>query len=368
VPHKPSSASLAAVKTRTSRGLVRALVLVAFVCAAFPAGAGAFSKAIWPDGNHDLAGQFNLFKKLHVGIVETFLHWNEAAPTKPLVDPTNPLDPAYQWPASVQRVIDQANRHHLRVLLEVSGTPAWANGGRSTSWVPNSPSDFRAFMTAAARHYSGVHLWIIWGEPNRAGLFEPESAARPGTRLSRQQAVAPHNYARLLDAAYAGLKGVNRHNLVIGGSTYTTGQISTQQWIQNMRLPNGHKPRLDMYSHNPFSTTDPDFSNRPSPYGNVQFSDLKRLGGWIDRYLHRGLPIFVSEFTIPTCPDNEFNFYVDAPVAARWIRDAMRISRRWRRIYGLGWIHVYDNTPTECGGLLDANGKPKPLFSAFARG
>jgi hypothetical protein len=98
------------------------------------------------------------------------------------------------------------------------------------------------------------------------------------------------------------------------------------------------------------------------------FSDLPRLAGWVDHYLHRGLPLFLSEWTIPTCPDNEFNFYVDAPVAAQWIREALHLSRRWSRIYALGWIHIYDESPNWCGGLFTSSGNAKPLFGAFQHG
>jgi hypothetical protein len=98
------------------------------------------------------------------------------------------------------------------------------------------------------------------------------------------------------------------------------------------------------------------------------FADLKRLGAWIDRYLHRGLPIFLSEWTIPTAVDQEFDFYVDPSVQAQWITDALRQARSWKRIYGLGWIHVYDTPPASNGGLITAHGTPKPGFSAFEHG
>jgi hypothetical protein len=100
----------------------------------------------------------------------------------------------------------------------------------------------------------------------------------------------------------------------------------------------------------------------------VQFSDLPELAGWIDRYLRRGMPIFLSEFTVPTGPDGEFDFFVDPPVAAKWVTDALRLSRRWKRIYALGWIHVYDDPPTSSGGLLTVNGVKKPTFFAFEHG
>ena len=106
----------------------------------------------------------------------------------------------------------------------------------------------------------------------------------------------------------------------------------------------------------------------PSPRNIIDFSDLRRFARLLDRNLRPGLPLFISEWTIPTGPDAEFNFWVDPPVAAQWIRAALRLSRHWHRIYALGWIHVYDRPPTSSGGLLTANGHPKPSFFAFQHG
>jgi hypothetical protein len=110
------------------------------------------------------------------------------------------------------------------------------------------------------------------------------------------------------------------------------------------------------------------FSGPPSPFDEVQSSDLPELAHWIDRYLYRSLPIFLSEWTIPTQPDEQFNFWVDPRSAAAWITKALQLARGWHRIYGLGWVNVYDNPPLSYGGLLTANGEPKPGFAAFARG
>jgi hypothetical protein len=280
---------------------------------------------------------------------------------------SDPRDRAYHWPADVQQALAQARRFHMRVLLQIIGTPRWANGGHDWNWVPRRTSDFGAFAAAAAREYPTVHLWMIWGEPSRSPNFQPFYPAAPFTALNAKQQIAPHNYARMLDAAYGALKSVSRRNLVIGGCTYTTGDIDTQQWIENLRLSNGRPPRMDMYAHNPFSFKAPDFRDGPSPSGAVDFSDLPRLAGWVDQYLHRGLPIFLSEWTIPTAPDQEFNFWVDPPTAADWIRTALKLSRGWKRIYGLGWIHLYDDPPVTSGGLFDVHGRRKVLFAAFSR-
>jgi hypothetical protein len=331
-----------------------------------PAPASAFSKAIWGPVYQHGVNQFPMYKRLGVSIYETTLYWSDVARRRPR-NPANPNDPAYRWPSDIRQAITEANRSHLRVLLQVRQTPGWANGGRPANWAPRRVGDYAAFLTAAARHYHPVHLWMIWGEPNRAPNFQPLTPASPqASRLDAAQQRAPHTYARMLDSAYAALKLVNPANVVIGGCTYTTGDISTQQWIENLRLPSGRVPRMDMYAHNPFGWQDPSFSDPPSTDGVVQFSDLPQLAGWIDRYLHRPLPIFLSEWTIPTQVDQQFHFYVDPPVAAKWIRDALALSRGWRRIYGLGWINVYDSPPESYGGLLTLDGTPKPSYYAFA--
>lgn len=349
------------------RGLARAALLGLVLWAAQTGSADAFSKAIWGPVYQNGVNQFPIYHKLGVSIYEAQLLWSEVAPTRP-ADPTNPTDPAYQWPLEIQQAIQQAAQYHIQVLLQIITAPTWANRRHPPLWAPTNPADYAAFATAAAREYPSVHLWIIWGEPTRGGNFEPMSVVPPGRPLTKAEQAAPHLYARMLDDSYGALKAVNRRNLVIGGCTFTGGDIRTQQWIENLRLPDGRPPRMDMYAHNPFGSTAPSFSARPSPYGLVTFSDLPRLAGWIDRYLHPGLPIFLSEWTIPTAPDDEFPFWVSAPVAARWITDALRLSHSWKRIYALGWVHLYDDPPLTNGGLLTAAGKPKPLFWAFADG
>jgi hypothetical protein len=336
--------------------------------AAAAGNAHAFSKAIWGGVTRNGVNQFPLYHQLHVSIFQDDLDWASVAPTRPR-HPSDPRDPAYHWPPEIARALDQARRFHMRVLLQIASAPPWANGGHSgPGWAPRRPADYASFAAAAARRYPSVHLWMVWGEPTRRGNFEPFRGAVPGEHLTRAERAPAHLYARILDAAYVSLKRASRKNLVIGGNTYTTGLLDPLQWIQNLRLPNGKPPRMDMYGHNPFSYSTPSFSAPPSPFDEVQFSDLPRLARWVDRYLHRGLRLFLSEWTIPTAPDQEFNFYVDPPVAARWITDALRLSRRWHRIYALGWVNVYDHPPVSNGGLLTQSGRKKPGFAAFERG
>jgi hypothetical protein len=262
----------------------------------------------------------------------------------------------------------------MRVLIMLMWAPRWANGNHEHSWAPLRPGDYADFAVAASRRYPNVHLWMVWGEPSRVPNFKPLTPApAAATRLTSRQAAAPRRYARILDAAYGALKGVSRANTVVGGDTYTTGDIHTGQWLRYMRLPNGKPPRLDLYGHNPFSFRRPNLRNPPFADGAIDFSDLGRLGTLVDRNLGRPgmrrLRLFLSEWTIPTsAPDNEFNFYTDLSTQADWIRAAFGIVRHWSRIYALGWIHLYDEPPTTRGGLIDDQGRRKPGYAAFRAG
>ena len=346
--------------------------LLAAALAAAPAGARqSHKKAIW--GPTSIAGvsQFPEYRRLGAGIYEISMNWSRVAPTRPR-HARDPNDAAYQWPADVDAAVAEAPRHNMRVLVQVIGAPRWANGGHAWNYAPHRPADYANFVRAAARRYRTVHLWMVWGEPSRRPDFRPLTPARPGTKLTRRQAAAPRRYARILDAAYGALKRESSRNLVVGGNTYTTGDISTYQWIENLRLPNGRPPRMDLYGHNPFSFREPNLANPPSPMQQVDFSDLRRLASLIDRRLRGSsrhtIRLFLSEWTIPTHVDGEFNYYVDPPVQARWIRSGLAIVRRWSRIYSLGWIHVRDDPPTSYGGLLTEGGTRKLGYAAFRSG
>lgn len=181
----------------------------------------------------------------------------------------------------------------------------------------------------------------------------------------------------MLDAAYGALKRVRQSNVVIGGNTFSGGDIRPVNWVQNKRLPDGRPPRLDLYGHNPFSLRVPDLRKPPSPEEVVDFSDLARFQKVIDRRLgaprKRRIRLFLSEFTVPTGPDREFPFHVTLPTQVRFIDAAFRVAREIHA-YGLGWIHLSDDPPradgvkVSQGGLIDAGGNRKPGFEAFRGG
>ena len=168
------------------------------------------------------------------------------------------------------------------------------------------------FVTAAAKRYPRVHHWMIWGEPTRRANYEPLETQTPGEPLTASQREAPHRYARMLDRAYGVLKRRSKRNIVIGGNSFTAGDIRPAAWARNLRLRNGRPPRMDMYGHNPFCLRPPDLNNPPSPAGISDFSDLRRFQRVVNRaigrraspkYRRKRVPLFLSEWTVPTGPD-----------------------------------------------------------------
>jgi hypothetical protein len=369
-------------KTRTRmRALIATVCLLAAMGASASTASAAVVKGFWGPAQVNGVSQFPIYRDLGVTLFQTAINWSSVAPTRP-ADPRDPADPAYRWTPDVDYALQQASANHMRVLILLAGSPKWANGGHAANYAPTRPADFADFATAAAKRYPAVHHWMIWGEPTRMPNFLPfvaQSEKAHGRPLTARQQRAPHLYARLLDASYSVLKAASSKNLVIGGNTYTTGDIPPVAWVQNLRLPNGKPPRMDLYGHNPFSYRHPSLKNPPSSPGSVDFSDLARFQKSIDRYLgrprHKRIRLFLSEYTIPTdLPDAEFNFHVTRALQSKWITDAFRVVRQVDA-YGLGWIHLYDDPPDPMhqhgviqGGLIDAKGKKKPGYFAFKRG
>jgi hypothetical protein len=210
-----------AVRVKT---LLAGIALAVFLSSAPTAHANAL-KAMWGPSIHDGVSLFPTYRELGVKIYEDDLHWNLIAPRRPS-SPRNPNDPAYVWLTEVAQAVAEAKRYHMQVALQIIGAPPWANGGKPWNWAPLHTQDYANFAIAASKRYTSVHLWMIWGEPSRSQDFEPLTPAKRSVKLDAQQQVAPHLYARILDAAYGAVKSVSRSNLVIGGMTYTTGEIS----------------------------------------------------------------------------------------------------------------------------------------------
>jgi hypothetical protein len=343
------------------RGLT---ALAAAVALAAPATANAAEKSIW--GPLTLAAgesAFPTYAQLGVDTFQMQLTWDSIARTQP-ANPTDPADPAYRWPAAVTTASREAAANGIRLALLVTGAPAWANGNRSRIWAPTNPADYADFITAAATRYSNVRRWMIWGEPNMAVRFQPQEA---------DSGVSAQAYAPILDASYDALKRVSPRNIVIGGMTWTGGDVKPSQFVREMRLPDGRPPRLDWFGHNPYPYRQPLLSGVPVE-GFRDISDLDTFASEIDAAYGASnpVPIWLSEFMIQSDqPSDNFTTFVTPQTQADWLTAGFRIADSFQdgRVRGVGWFTFVDQPPAALSsnwGLMTSAFEPKPAYAAFA--
>lgn len=356
------------------RALLAALLALALLAPTADAASISRKKAIWGPVTVDGVSQFPVYRDLGAGIWQYTLRWDDVAPTRPAA-PRDPDDPAYRWPAELDFAVREARAHGIKVSLLLIGAPRWANGGKPWFWAPKRPRDFARFAAATAERYPRVNHWMIWGEPTKAANFQPLVPDEGRPLRGRRKLRGPRLYARILDRSYGALKRQSRRNRVIGGNTYTGGTVSPTRFLRALKLPSGRRPRMDLWGHNAFFARRPRLNRPPIINQAIDFSDIDNFVRRLDRaYPKRRLRIFVSEISIPTDHANhEFNFFTTRKVQARWIRAALRITRRYRRIYTFGYLGLYDDPVRPGGdqverGLRTRSGDKKPAYRAYRRG
>jgi hypothetical protein len=354
---KPARFVAAVVAVLVASAALPNTVQSAFARRAWP----AVLKLIWgptylPNGH----SAFPTYQQLGVNVFDVDLRWDEVALSRP-ANPTNPNDPAYHWPSGLDHAVQTAAAYGIKVCLLVQRTPGWANGGLPNDWAPTYASDYAHFMTAAARRYSSVHYWMIWGEPTLIGNFEP---------MPPNSSVGPRRYALLLNAAYHALKGVTKHNIVIGGDTYTAGLVRPADFIRWMRLPNGKPAPLDYYGHDPYAWRFPKLSEGVYSPGIRDLNDIDTLHHQLVRTYHRQIKLWLAEWSISSDSGSRaFSFYTTAAGQAQWLTAAYRLVNSVNYVAGLGWFTLLDYAPWIPGhlsnGLMTWDGQPKPAFYAY---
>jgi hypothetical protein len=299
------------------------------------------------------------------------LSWASVAPTRP-TNPTSPDDPAYKWSQKLERELTAAAANKIEPVLNVSRFPSWSNGGRSSEWAPKDPQDYADFMSAAVRKYPQVRRWIIISEPGSSYNFRPQGG---------NGRTAPRLYAKLLDAVYGVMHRARRNVVVIGGGVHPYGlndvhTTAPDTFLANMRLPNGRRPRLDMFAINPYTERRLDLK-LPKRALRIDFDDLDWLKGRLDRlWPRRQLKIFIDEFGWNT--EHEalgWLYYVSRKKQAADLRRAYALAAKVGRIDTMCWYQLYDQPPSRnstqwlnwTSGLRTWKALRKPSWKAFAR-
>jgi hypothetical protein len=306
----------------------------------------------------------------HASIIHTLANWAAIAPTRPR-HPLNGNDRAYHL-SDLDALVRTAGRYDLRVMITITGTPRWANGNQSPNHAPLKMKWLTEFAQMLARRYSGAHdkgavtLFSVWNEPNLGLFLVPQFR---GARI-----VSPALYARLFRAAYRGIEKGDPNAIVAAGETSNRG----------MNHPTGNPgrdsvapatfarklaevaPRLPFaaWADHPYS---PNFGLGPGQrvqFPNVSFSTLNRFGASLQRWFHRRVPIWITEYGEETLP--EFQNGVTLARQADDAREALRLAQRNRYVRMFIWFVFRDsNSTTWFSGLERASGRKKPAYSAF---
>lgn len=364
---------------------IRRLVIAVCLVAAVGAPAAYASDRMWV-GFHDdpsyrwvsdRAARVEASAQENASIMRLLVQWNEVAKTRP-AQPTDPFDPAYTFD-DLDEAIRNAQADDMEVMLTISGTPKWANGGKTPNYMPTRLSDFTAFTRAIASRYSGrydgypfVRFWGIWNEPNLQLFLTPQFD-------SKGRSVAPAHYAKLYAAGYAGIKAGNRlAKVAIGetsarGSDSATGLRPTHSPGKFAELVAKANPRLkfDAWAHHPYPFNPNSPPTQVVKWPNVSLASLPRFDDSLKKWFKRkSVPIWITEYGHQTKPPDSLG--VSYAKQAAYIQQAISIAARYPFVDMFIWFVFRDDPgqPWE-SGVYTQGGAPKgrspARFAASAR-
>lgn len=110
-------------------------------------------------GSAEIAANLSAARAAHASIIHVLADWAAIAPTRPL-RPLSGSDPAYRL-SDLDSLIATAPRYGLQVLVTITGSPPWANGGQTQNHPPRNLVDLTRFAEMLARRYDGRHGYGI---------------------------------------------------------------------------------------------------------------------------------------------------------------------------------------------------------------
>jgi hypothetical protein len=358
--------------------LNRLAVLAALAMLAVPA-ATAHAQPQMPIGFFDdvsfrysPAHEANLAAAAAAGasVIHTTANWAQIAPTRP-ADANEPDDRAYHL-HDLDDLVAGAGRYGLRVMINVTGTPKWANGGHTPNYMPTKLSDFATFVHLLASRYDGrnagkgsVALWSVWNEPNLQQFLTPQYVGK--------KIVSPSNYAKLYKTAYAAIKSANPQAQVAAGETSAQGRDKPAKGVSQTVSPGTFARllakvpglRFDAWAHHPYPTSPGAKPLELVRYPNVTLATLPKFESDLKKYFHRTVPVWITEYGHETKPGEPHG--VTTAQQAAYAKQALTIARQDPNVAMFIWFTFRDSpgNPWQ-SGLEGTSGAAKPSFAAFS--
>ena len=312
-------------------------------------------------------------QRAHASIIHVLANWATIAPAKPK-NALNGGDPAYHL-SDLDAVVRVAQQYGMEVLLTIAQTPPWANGGKTPNYPPKNASDLQQFSQMLAARYNGktrgqgiVTRFSVWNEPNLQLFLAPQFD-------SSGKIVSPQAYATLYMAAYKGIKAGNPNALVAVGETSNRGRnhptgvqsdsVAPATFARMLSQINPNLP-FDAWATHPYPTNYRLGPAQKVAYPNVQFSTMNRFGADLEKWFHRRVPIWVTEYGEQTPPASAIVGPVSNAQQSADVKKALELARSNPYVEMFTWFILRDSdAKTWFSGLVAANGKKKPSYSAF---
>src|SRR5262249_10341020 len=134
-------------------------------------------------------------------------------------------------------------------------------------------------------------------------------------------------------------------------------------------LPNGRRPRLDEWGHNPFTERPIDLQLKPMSRFTYDFDDLDTLTAELDAfYPNKHIGLFLTESGTPTEHSNvDWFFHTTRADQARRLRQMCDAARGFKRIAAISNYLLRDQPGTRgwTTGLITASGVKKPAWRVY---
>lgn len=301
-------------------------------------------------------------------VIHTTATWASLAPTRPS-NPADADDPAYKL-GDLDELVFQSGIYGLRVMININGTPKWANGGKAPNVMPKRLSDLTTFAKMLATRYNGrqgrgtVALWSVWNEPNLQLFLTPQYVGK--------KIVGPANYAKLFKAAYAGIKSGNSLAKIAIGETSARGRDKPLAGVSASVAPGTFAKlvakvpslKFDAWAHHPYPTSPNLPPTQKVRYPNVTLSTLPKFEADLKTFFHRSVPVWVTEYGHETKPPDSHG--VSYATQAKYAKQALTIAKNDPNVQMFIWFVFRDTAGNPwASGLYSRSGAQKPVYGAF---
>jgi Cellulase (glycosyl hydrolase family 5) len=308
-------------------------------------------------------------------IIRLLVQWNLTAPQRP-ANAADPFDAAYMFD-DLDETVRAAQASDQEVMLTISGTPGWANGGKRPNVLPRRLSDFTTFARAIASRYSGrfegypfVRFWSIWNEPNLNLFLTPQFN-------SAGKSVAPANYARLYAAGYAGIKAGSPRAKIGIGETSARGRDRRVSGLSDTHSPGKFaelvaraNPRLkfDAWTHHPYPFNPNSKPTQVVKWPNVSLASLPLFNENLKKFFKRKkADIWVTEYGHQTKPPDAFG--ISYAKQAAYVSQSIALVKKFPFVPMFIWFVYQDDQgqPWESGLYTQSGASKGRSPSSFVR-